>query len=266
MNYNKHTQGSGGKNILVIGCVHGDELIGKKVITDLRKLSISHSTLITVIANTRAIKKGKRFIDQDLNRAFPGNPKGNYEEQLAYSLFPLIKSADIVLDIHSTTTNTASAIILTKINRSIKQLLNAFYPKRVVVMEKKTGNAALTRHCKTGISFEYGKDKSEKAYKETLTDIKKILEGYGMIERRKKRAHNVRQKIEYFQILGTLNRQTGFHLEKTIKNFSLVRRGKIVARHGERIQKAPQDFYPVLFGERAYKEIWGFMAKSIRSI
>lgn len=266
MNYDKHTQGTGGKNILVIGCVHGDELIGQKVVNELRKLPISRGTLVTVIANTRAIKDGKRFVDQDLNRSFPGNPKGNHEECLAHALFLLIEKADIVLDIHSTTTDTTSAVILTKVNKSIRQLLHIFNPKRVVVMEKKVGNTALTGYCKAGISFEYGKDKSKKAYKETLTDIMKILEGYGMIERKGKGVLKITRKTEYFQVLGTLVRPAGFHLEKTIKNFSLVRRGGIVARNGECTQKAHQNFYPLLFGEKAYKEIWGFMSKKVKEI
>lgn len=266
MNYDKHTQGIGGKNILVIGCVHGDELIGRKVIKELRKVTISRGTLVTVIANTRAIEAKERFVNQDLNRSFPGKLKGNHEECLAHSLLPLIKKADFVLDIHSTTTDTTSAIILTKVNQSIKQLLSIFNPKRVVVMEKKVGKTALTGYCKAGISFEYGKDRSEKAYKETLADIIKILEGLEIIEKKKKRASKIVHKTEYFQVLGTLTRPGDFKLEKTIKNFSLVRRGEIIARHGTHLQKASRNFYPLLFGEKAYKEIWGFMSKKMKGI
>ena len=264
--YDKQIQGSGGRNILVIGCVHGDELIGERVIKELRKVAVSQGTLVTVIANTRAMKAGKRFIDQDLNRSFPGKPQGNHEEQLAYSLFPLIKEADIVLDIHSTTTDTTSAIILTKVNQPIMLLLSAFEPKRVVMMEKKVGKTALTGYCKAGISFEYGKDKSEKAYKKTLADIIKILEGDGMIEKTVKKISKSTHKTEYFEVLGTLARPAGLKLEKTIKNFSLVKKGEIVARNSIHTQKAPHNFYPLLFGPISYKEIWGFVARKVSKI
>ena len=187
MNYNLKIQGTVGKKILVIGCVHGDELIGQKVINHLRQLKISGGTLTTVIAHTKAIKAKKRFIDQDLNRSFPGKAKGNHEEQLALSLLPLIKKADIVLDIHSTTTDTTSAIILTKVNPSIRKLLITFNPKRVVLMEKKVAKTALTGYCKAGISFEYGKDKSETAFQETLTDILKILAAHRLVKESKTR-------------------------------------------------------------------------------
>lgn len=266
MNYDTQVQGNGEKNILVIGCVHGDELLGEKVIMGLRKLTVSRGTLTTVLANTRAMKTKKRFINQDLNRSFPGNQNGNHEERLAHSLLPLIKKANIVIDIHSTTTDTTSVVILTKVNKTIRQLLPIFEPRRVVVMEKKAGKTALTRYCEAGISFEYGRDKSERAYKETLADIVKILEGFEVIARKKKKLSKSAHKTEYFQVFGALMRPVGFKLERAIKNFSFVRRGEIVARHGKRIQKAPQYFYPLLFGERSYKKIWGFMLKKVKTI
>lgn len=264
--YNQQVQGNGGKIILVIGCVHGDELIGERVIRELRQFVILKGTLVTVLANMRAMEQGKRFIDKDLNRSFPGSPKGNHEEQLAHSLIPLLKEADIVLDIHSTTTDTTSAIILTKVNQSIRQLLSIFNPKRVVVMEKNVGKTALTGFCKAGISFEYGKDKNEKAYKETLADVIKILEGHGMIEEKKKKISKAPHITEYFEVLGTLERPAGLKLDDTIRNFSLVRKGEVIAKGNTHLQKAPRNFYPLLFGPISYKEIWGFMAKKVKSI
>ena len=57
IDYDKYVQGNGGKNILTIGCVHGDELIGEKVIKELRNLMILNGTLVTVVANNRAMKR-----------------------------------------------------------------------------------------------------------------------------------------------------------------------------------------------------------------
>ena len=264
--YDKKVQGNGGKNILVIGCVHGDELIGERVIKELRKFVVLKGTLVTVVANTRAMEAGVRFINEDLNRVFPGNSQGNHEEQLACSLIPLLKESDIVLDIHSTTTDTTSVIILTKVNQSIRKLLSIFNPRRVVVMGKEVGKTALTGYCKTGISFEYGKDKSEKAYRETLSDILKILERYQMIGEDKKNMPKIKQRTEYFEVLGTLARPAGLKLDKKIKNFSLVKKNEIIASSGVNTQKSPRNFYPFLFGPVSYKEIWGFMTKKVKEI
>lgn len=270
MRYDIYKQGKGGIKVIVIGCVHGDELVGQKIIRKLRRLRIVNGTLITIIANTKALKAKKRFIDQDFNRAFPGSLKGNYEERLAHGMLTYLKKADFVLDIHSTTTDTTSAIILTKINRKIKNLLKLFNPKRVILMEKKVAKTALTGYCEAGISFEYGKDKSRTTYKETLGDIIKILselkllstKNSGLTEGKSAIPH----KTEYFQVLGTLSHTPGFKLNRDIKNFSLVRRGEVVAQKRSSVQKAPRDFYPLLFGPKSYKEIWGFMAKRVKNI
>lgn len=264
--YDLQIQGLGGKKILVIGCVHGDELIGQKVITELRKLEVSEGTLITILANKRAMKAGKRFLEQDLNRSFPGKKEGNYEERLAYELLPIIQEADIVLDIHSTTTDTTSAIILTKVNKSIKQLLLTFKPQRVVIMEKGVGKTALTGYCKAGISFEYGKEKSRQAYLDTLNDIKKIIAHYGLIKNFHSEKKILKPRTEYYEVLRTLERFSGFKLEKTIKNFVLVKKNSVIAKKKTEVQKAPHDFYPLLFGPISYKEIWGFMAKKKKEI
>ena len=250
---------------MVIGCLHGHELIGKRVIEELRTLSISGGTLITVIANTRAIKDGVRFISQDLNRAFPGKQDGNYEQRLAHELMPLLKKADIVIDIHSTTVGLASSVILTKVNNPIRKLLSFINPKRVIVMQKKVGKTSLTGNCKAGISLEYGADKSERAYKENIRDILNILNGYGISTGRKASAKGA-TKTEYFESLGTLSRRPGFKLKKEIKNFLLVKKGDVIGTKGEEEQQAEFDFYPFLFREKSYKEIWGFMAKKVLRI
>ena len=133
-------------------------------------------------------------------------------------------------------------------------------------MEKKVAKTALTGYCKAGISFEYGKDKSETAFQETLTDILKILAAHRLVKESKTRKVLAKSQTEYFQVLGTLNRPAGFKLNKAIKNFLLVRKGELIASLKTEGQKAPRDFYPLLFGPISYKEIWGFMAKKVKRI
>lgn len=87
--------------VYVNACTHGNERVGARILEALRDIPIKQGTLILNIANKEAFLSGKRFIDQDLNRVFPGKPDGNTEERLAYELAPLVQTADIVLDIHS---------------------------------------------------------------------------------------------------------------------------------------------------------------------
>lgn len=260
-----HIQGAGGKTILVVGSLHGHELIGKRVIEELRTFSFSGGTLVTLIANTRAIEERVRFIDQDLNRSFPGKKDGNYEQRLAYEIDSLLKKADVVIDIHSTTVGLASSVILTKVNKPIRKILSFINPKRVIVMQKSVGKTSLTGNCKAGISLEYGADTSERAYKENIIDILSILSGFGISTERKVYKKKTTE-TEYFESLGTLSRRPGFKLNKEIKNFLLVKKGNVIGVKGIEKQKAEFDFYPFLFREKSYKDIWGFMAKKVKEI
>ena len=120
--------------ILLNILTHGDERIGLKVAQEIQRFKIDKNLFSVQIANQKAYKKNKRFIHQDLNRSFPGKKTGNHEETLAYKLTPLIKSADLVIDIHSTLCNLKDAIIVTKLDTATKRCLEAIQPKYVLVM------------------------------------------------------------------------------------------------------------------------------------
>lgn len=241
--------------VYVNACTHGNERVGARVLEALRDIPIKQGTLILNIANEEAFLSGKRFIDQDLNRVFPGKPDGNTEERLAYELAPLVQAADIVLDIHSTESGLHESLIVTKIDDSTRSVIDFVGPKRVLVMSI-SNKHSLISSAKVGIAFEYGRDRSETTYRETIRGIIRILIGLGMTEgrlRRKKRSG------EYYRISRALEKPEGFSVGKDIENFKLVRKGQVVAGNGSQWLRAPQDFYPVLFGKNTYTDIFGFM-------
>ena len=247
--------------VYVNACTHGNERVGARVLEALRDISIKQGTLILNIAHKEAFVSGKRFIDQDLNRVFPGKPDGNTEERLAYELAPLVQAADIVLDIHSTESGLHESLIVTKIDDSTRSVIDFVGPKRVLVMSI-SNKHSLISSAKVGIAFEYGRDRSETTYRETIRGIIRILIGLGMTEgrlRRKKRSG------EYYRISRALEKPEGFSVGKDIENFKLVRKGQVVAGNGSQWLRAPQDFYPILFGRNTYTDIFGFMGVRIEN-
>ena len=247
--------------VYVNACTHGNERVGARVLEALRDISIKQGTLILNIAHKEAFVSGKRFIDQDLNLVFPGKPDGNTEERLAYELAPLVQAADIVLDIHSTESGLHESLIVTKIDDSTRSVIDFVGPKRVLVMSI-SNKHSLISSAKVGIAFEYGRDRSETTYRETIRGIIRILIGLGMTEgrlRRKKRSG------EYYRISRALEKPEGFSVGKDIENFKLVRKGQVVAGNGSQWLRAPQDFYPILFGRNTYTDIFGFMGVRIEN-
>jgi len=251
--------------VFVIGCIHGDELVGEKIIKKLNNIKIKNGTLITLLGNKKALNLKKRYISQDLNRSFPGKANGNYEEKLAHNILKIARRADFTIDIHSTTADTESLVIITKKNKKILSLINTFKPKNVALMKKSIGNRAFTYYCKAGISMEYGKDKDMGAAKNILNDILIMLKSFDMIKNLTV-IKNKKNKTKFYKITGVVKKEHGFITDNKIKNFKLVEEGDIIAKNDIKIIKAKNSFYPILFGEKAYKDIIGFSAVRVNNL
>ena len=87
--------------ILVIGGMHGNEMLGIDLVKSLQENPLEN--IDSVLANEEAIKINKRFVEQDLNRSFPGvKSSGIYEQQRPIELLKMCKEYDIALDFHNT--------------------------------------------------------------------------------------------------------------------------------------------------------------------
>lgn len=243
--------------ILLIIATHGNEKIGLKVVKEIEKLHINN--LIIQIGNKKALELNKRYIDQDLNRSFPGKKNGNYEERRAFELIPIIKSADLVLDIHSTTSDTKNTLIVNKINKETLGCIKSIQPKYVVIM-KKSKNSLISQ-AKIGISFEYGKDNDMITIKKTIVDIKKLLNYLGLI---KTKSPKNKTTTKYFNVSSIVPKPKGYKLIKKVKNYTLIRRGDAYAASKNKKLTAEEDFYPILFGEKNYKDYFGFKGEKIK--
>ena len=87
--------------ILVIGGMHGNEPLGPSVVALFQQKPLKN--IDVVLANQPAIRQNRRFVQQDLNRSFPGNAGSKaYEPRRAAELLQLSKKYDLVLDFHNT--------------------------------------------------------------------------------------------------------------------------------------------------------------------
>jgi succinylglutamate desuccinylase len=245
--------------VYVNACTHGNERVGYDIIESLKSVSLLRGTLLTNIANKKAFDQNVRFIDHDLNRIFPGNPKGSFEERLACELLPIIQAADIVIDIHSTETGVDSSLMVTRINKKTAALVQSINPRRVLVMSE-TKNNALISNANIGIGFEYGKDRNQSTFDRTLRDILVILKTMGMI---KKSIRKRRGSTECYKVIGSVDKYPGSIVAKNIRNFRMVKKGDVIGTGEKNETRAKRDFYPILFGKNTYQKIFGFMGEKI---
>jgi len=95
--------------LLILTATHGDEDFSIPIVQKIQKKFIFDWQ----ISNPKALGKGVRFTDKDLNRSGPGNYKSKYyEERRAKKLITLAKKYEIVIDVHGTVSNTGCFIIL----------------------------------------------------------------------------------------------------------------------------------------------------------
>lgn len=87
--------------ILVIGGMHGNELLGIQLVQLLRDRPVGG--VDAMIANPRAVSANRRFIETDLNRSF-GSSGNGYESRQARKIEHLSRQYDLVLDFHNTQT------------------------------------------------------------------------------------------------------------------------------------------------------------------
>lgn len=88
--------------ILIIGGMHGNEKLGISLVGLLNDNPLPNIT--TCLANPRAVKRGVRYTETDLNRSFGSQPRETYETGRARTLKRLVADFDVVLDFHNTQT------------------------------------------------------------------------------------------------------------------------------------------------------------------
>lgn len=118
------------KNVAIVGGTHGNELTGVHLVKhwseNAKEVARNSFSTELHLANPRAIREVRRYIDQDLNRQFALNdlrgcgPSGSgmsgYEQQLAKSWDAKLgpkenPRVDFILDMHTTTANMGMSLI-----------------------------------------------------------------------------------------------------------------------------------------------------------
>ncbi len=249
MSYIIKTIGFGGPSVAIVGCLHGDEVLGKKVIDELSSIKLKQGTLSFIIANTRALAENKRFIKKDLNRSFPGKKDSECEEKIAYHLTKILKDFDYVIDIHATDSNIGTLIIITSLNKNIKNFLKHIPVARVALMRKNEfSKGNMLGFCKIGISLEYGPDKTGGNYKKALTDVKMILKNIGLLSGGKK----IFPEKELYAISGVYHTDYGFKQNNKLRNFCLIKTGQVIGVLNREEIISEKEFFPLFLGKGAY--------------
>lgn len=230
--------------IAVVCCLHGTEPYGLEVV---KRLPVFISSFV---GNQKALNEGKRFIEADLNRSFPGNTFGGHEDKLAYDLYNKLKEFDCVIDLHSSSNNCPLFGIITNTNKDKIELAKKLGLKKLVIMtESIASGRALIDFVNCGISLEIGPHNRVKNIDEVSGLIKNLIEN-----------KNYSEDIEIYKVFKIVKKKKDNIL---ITNFESIKNGQIIAEDFTGKQTSDEEFTAVLVNEEAYEEILCLAARKI---
>lgn len=222
--------------ILIVTLQHGNEVFGKKVVDNYK-----NSNIDTIIANPKAYKEKKRFIETDMNRSFRRNPAKSYEEKRAHKLLEIAQEYDFVIDIHTTTSNVEFVPIIANTTSLIHTALSHLPSEEVALMAFNGVKNSLIGNVPNSISLEFNEDYAGQEV--SMDIIRDLVDGI------MSRITGQYTRKEIFEIKGTI--PATMKIDKDEENF------KLSSRYG---------FYPFLLGEKNYRDYQGFFANKKKSI
>lgn len=240
----KCLQGSGPVQIAVVCCPHGDELIGEIVFNHYQSIIHNFPGLRLIFANVQAHTAGKRFVESDLNRSFPGSATGTHEEKLAHQILPLISDATYVLDLHTTTSDIVMTPIVANLHPATRRILNLTTSHEIAIMEPPIADHALIGQVPAGVSLEFNRQYATTPA--ALTEITVIIAN--LLKNASQPALNRR----IFHVTGTIPKS--YNLPSNAADFQPLTIPDL----------SPQPIYPFLLGEQAYAtQFHAFAATSV---
>lgn len=96
-----------GPTLGVTGGIHGDELNGsevaRRIAFDAQPDRLAGTLLALPAINAMGLRTRNRYMPdrRDLNRCFPGSPKGSLASIVAHAVFKLVKRCDALVDLHT---------------------------------------------------------------------------------------------------------------------------------------------------------------------
>jgi succinylglutamate desuccinylase len=250
-----------GPHLVILGGIHGDEKTGIEVVKELHamfqegKERLSEGSLTLILGNEEAIRINKRGTspEYNLNRMFTDHHLSGpvldfYESRRAHELASLLQSADISIDIHSTSVPSRPFFPCAftprheKIYRWFDADLVLTDPDFILGGKRSTTDEYVDSCGGTGICFETGFAGDTSRLPAVMESILNILADQHMISSSRSRTPPEPAYKVYQLTKKILLTNEGFHYARTFPEpFQEVKKGEIIGYHGKRAERAEQE-------------------------
>ncbi|MEY7849744.1 succinylglutamate desuccinylase/aspartoacylase family protein [Natrarchaeobius sp. A-rgal3] len=247
--------GSGTPEIAVLAGIHGDEPCGVRAVERLLDDPPTVERPVKlVVANEKALERRVRFVDEDLNRTFPGDPNAKtHEGRLAHDLVAELEDC-LTFSMHSTQSHADPFAIVNGVSETAHDVV----PQLPVVAMVETSNFSegrLFSEIKT-IEVECGLQGSETAAQNADRLTRAFLTAVGALP-----GDTVGHDLPVFRLTDVIRKDRADTYEVFVDNFTEVDAGETFAAADGDAQIAEESFYPILMSSNGYRDVFGYAAE-----
>jgi succinylglutamate desuccinylase len=249
-------------DIAVIGGIHGDEPCGVRAIERLLDADPDVDRAVAlVVANERALAAGTRYIDEDLNRVFPGDPDGkSHESRLAARIHEAIGDCT-TLSMHSTQSSREAFALVKRLDEFSRRIC-PYLSVSAVVDVGEYDKGRLFEAAQRTIEVECGYQGSEQATENATRLTREFLGAVGVLpeESRPQRA------LPVYRLSKPVPKDGASTYEVYASNFEQVEAGEPFAAVDNEEVVADEGFYPVLMSPYGYENLFGYAAERVGTV
>ncbi|WP_254271388.1 succinylglutamate desuccinylase/aspartoacylase domain-containing protein [Haloarcula marina] len=252
--------GEGEPKIAVVGSIHGDEPCGRDgieaVLADPPSLS---EPVKFVVAHEDALAAGKRYIEADMNRVFPGDAESDVlEERLAAELAAELDGCT-VLSLHSTQSYDGMFALVDEMTPFAREVL-PHLSVDAVVRTAGHNEGRLFTVAPGAIEVECGYQGSAQAAANAERVIREFLAAIGVSDGD---AVGRDRPLPVFQLGDPIPKSAADSYEVYARNFEEVAAGDPVAAADGNQVVAEKSFHPILLSAEGYEDVFGYTADRV---
>jgi hypothetical protein len=255
------TLGDGEPEVAIVAAVHGDEPTGLRPIERLVEEDPAvRRPVKLIVANERALERNVRFVDEDLNRAFPGNPDAEtHERRLAAKLAAELDGCT-TLSIHSTQSHDEPFAVAHRLVDPVRNLVPRL-PVTAVIETGEFVQGRLFEAVERLVEVEAGRQGTERAAENADRIARAFLAATDVLP-----GHAPSCELPVFRLMGEIPKAPADRYEVFAENFEPVAAGEAFAAADGVETVADDRFYPVLMSPEGYADVYGYEADRVGTI
>lgn len=249
--------------LAVVGGIHGDEPCGVNAIERILADPPAFERAVQfIIVNEEAIEADKRYLEEDLNRAFPGDPDGpTHESRLAAKLTEQLGDC-LTFSMHSTQSYDGTFALIHEPDDRVTPVLKQLSVDAVVDVGSHS-DGRLFDAVPTTIEVECGYQGSEQATENASRLVREFLGATGALPPVDRAGA---EPAPLFRLDRQIPKDKASSYSVYASNFELVAAGEPFAAADNREVSADEPFYPVLMSPYGYEAVFGYTAQRLGTV